>query len=144
MLKEVYGDIASLGYHDLLVEIRKEQGFDKTLWNALFERLSNRIFEDLIVWTGVLVQDLTSKKYRVNINEVEDILNEALLKIHSNITAYRGTCDEQAQSWIKTIVKRTVQDNARTVNRRVEWWQPFYHSIKRLWQKNTESERTEE
>ena len=137
-------DRFSLNYHDILLEIRKEQNADRAKWNALFERLSNMMFKDFIVWAELLVQDLTSKKYRVNIMEVEDALNDALLKIHNNITSYRGTCNEQARCWIQTIVERAVQDNARKVGRRVEWWQPFYESIKKLWQKNTDSERAEE
>ena len=144
MQQEAQDDRASLNYHDLLIEIRKEQSSDQTKWNALYERLSKAMFGDFIVWAELLVQDLTSKKYRINIIEVEDVLNDALLKIHNNITSYRGTCNEQARSWIQTIVKRAVQDNARKVGRRVKWWQPFYESIKKLWQKNTDCERTEE
>lgn len=144
MQQDAQNDSASINYHALLIEIRKEQNADRAKWNALYEQLSKAMFKDFMVWADLLVQDVTSKKYRVNITEVEDILNDVLFKIHSSIAAYRGTCNEQARSWIQTIVKRAVLDNARKVRRRVEWWQPFYEIIKKLWQKNIDCERTEE
>lgn len=125
---------APLNYHAILVEMRELQkkGLNKTRWNDLYTQLSNMMFTDFVKSTDVLSRDLTSHKYSVNIEETEDFLQNALIRIYNRIDSYHGTSDGEAQNWIRVIIKRLVQDNAKKVNRRVAKWEPFIDKVKRF------------
>lgn len=118
-------------YHRILVELKILQAHDRTSqrYNDLFYELAELMFHDFWNYCDKVFRNASSNSYYVSMDETKDILQNVLLKIFNNIQSYRGTCEQQARSWVRQIIIYTIRDSARKTIKRKEKWKIFFEKL---------------
>ncbi|MFM9961408.1 MAG: hypothetical protein ACKV2Q_09295 [Planctomycetaceae bacterium] len=57
------------------------------------------------------------------LEDAETILNDVLMILWRKSRSFRGTCDEEAQAWVRRIIGNRLRDAIKTPNRRGQIWQ---------------------
>ena len=114
----------------LRIKTAKRTSDDVMLQDAFYDldQLMKSVFIGYMENKIRLVRDET---YIVTIEDAADYLNEAMTRIWLHVDSWHGKTNEEAESWIRTILTNLLADELRKRNRRSGFWTSFLKRITR-------------